>query len=114
MTAQKIQAFTSLPQVDDLRLVRMQPQPQRRQDLSHRRQGVLSLCRAAAQHHTVIGVTHQLTHIHAGKFGVEHMQIDVGQQRGNHASNALGNFCFDVSLTYRRLELLPRRVADNT
>jgi hypothetical protein len=25
-----------------------------------------------------------------------------------HASNAMGNFCFEVTLGYRRLELLPR------
>ena len=31
----------------------------------------------------------------------------------DHASNTLGNFCFDVVLTYRRLEL-PRRVEDST
>jgi hypothetical protein len=28
--------------------------------------------------------------------------------RGNHASNAIDNFCFDVTLSYRRLER-PRR-----
>ncbi len=28
-----------------------------------------------------------------------------------HAPNAMGNFCFDVTLSYRRLEL-PRRVTD--
>ena len=27
---------------------------------------------------------------------------------GGHAPNAMGNFCFDVTLSYRRLEL-PRR-----
>ncbi|MEU0823192.1 hypothetical protein ABZ358_55190, partial [Streptomyces mirabilis] len=26
----------------------------------------------------------------------------------NHAPNAMGNFCFEVTLGYRRLELLPR------
>jgi hypothetical protein len=39
---------------------------------------------------------------------VEHAQRDVRQQRGQHAPNALGNFCFDVTLSYRRLER-PRR-----
>ena len=62
MTAQKIQALTTLPQVDHLRLIRMQPQPQRRQNFFDRRQGVLGLCRRTAQHHPVIGVAHQLTH----------------------------------------------------
>jgi len=40
---------------------------------------------------------------------IELRQRDVGQQRGQYAPNALGNFSFDVTLSYRRLEL-PRRV----
>jgi hypothetical protein len=40
------------------------------QNFSQRRQGVLGLRRAAAQHHPVIGVAHQLPHIPAGQFGV--------------------------------------------
>jgi len=39
---------------------------------------------------------------------VEHRQGDVGQQRGQDSANAMGNFCFEVSLGYRRLERLPR------
>jgi hypothetical protein len=33
------------------------------------------------------------------------MQVDIGQQRGDNAPNAQGNFCFEVTLGYRRLEL---------
>jgi hypothetical protein len=40
---------------------------------------------------------------------VERCQGDVGQERGRYAPNALGNFEFDVTLSYRRLER-PRRV----
>ena len=90
----------------------MQPQPQRRQDFSHRIQGCARLSRRTAQHHTIIGVAHQLTHPTGGQFGVEHMQVDVGQQRRDHAPNAVGNFCFEVTLGYRRLER-PRRVKDS-
>ncbi len=36
---------------------------------------------------------------------VERAQGDVGQQRGQHAPNAKGNFCFEVTLGYRRVEL---------
>jgi hypothetical protein len=39
---------------------------------------------------------------------VEDGQGDVGQQRRQDSSNAMGNFCFEVSLSYRRLERLPR------
>ena len=41
--------------------------------------------------HTVIGVAHQLTHPAGGEFGVEHVQVDVGQQRRDDSSNAVGN-----------------------
>jgi hypothetical protein len=40
---------------------------------------------------------------------IEHRQGNVSQQRGKDSSNAVGNFCFDVTLSYRRLER-PRRV----
>jgi hypothetical protein len=32
------------------------------------------------------------------------MQEEISEQRGNHAPNAKGNFCFEVTLGYRRLE----------
>ena len=32
----------------------------------------------------------------------------ISQQWGEDSSNAMGNFCFEVSLSYRRLERLPR------
>ena len=35
---------------------------------------------------------------------VEPVQIDVRQDRGSYAPNAVGNFCFEVTLGYRRLE----------
>src|SRR5215831_3137878 len=40
------------------------------------------------------------------------VEVHVGEQRRCHAPNALGNFCFDVTLGYRRLEK-PRRAADD-
>jgi len=41
---------------------------------------------------------------------IEHTQRNVGQQWGQDSSNAMGNFCFDVSLSYRRVER-PGRVS---
>jgi hypothetical protein len=35
---------------------------------------------------------------------VESVQVQVGQHRRQYAPNALGNFCFDVTLSYRRVE----------
>jgi hypothetical protein len=40
---------------------------------------------------------------------IQRRQGDVGEQRRKDSSNAVGNFCFDVTLSYRRLER-PRRV----
>jgi hypothetical protein len=40
---------------------------------------------------------------------VQPVQVNVRQDGGNHAANAMDNFCFDVTLSYRRLER-PRRV----
>ena len=45
-----------------------------------------------------------------GEVIIQHGQGDVGQQRGEDSSNAMGNFCFDVSLSYRRVER-PGRVS---
>jgi hypothetical protein len=40
---------------------------------------------------------------------IQRRQCDVGQQRGHDSSHTIGNFAFEVSLSYRRLEQ-PRRV----
>jgi hypothetical protein len=41
---------------------------------------------------------------------IKHRHRDVEDQRGHDSSNASGNFCFEVTLGYRRCER-PRRVA---
>ena len=43
---------------------------------------------------------------------VQHREGHVAQQRGYYAPNALGNFEFDVTLSYRRLERPRRATAD--
>jgi len=35
---------------------------------------------------------------------IQRRQGDVGEQRRAYAPNAVGNFCFEVTLGYRRLE----------
>jgi hypothetical protein len=35
---------------------------------------------------------------------VQHRQGQVAEQGRGHAPNAMGNFCFEVTLNYRRLE----------
>jgi hypothetical protein len=43
-----------------------------------------------------------------GPGSVDPVQEHVAEQGTDHAPNAMGNFCFDVTLGYRRLER-PRR-----
>ena len=61
MAAEEVQPLPALPEIHHLRLIRMQLQPQRREDLTDRAQGRPGLRRAAAQHHAVVGVARQLT-----------------------------------------------------
>src|SRR3954451_18893349 len=61
--------------------------------------------------HTIVGVAFEC---HARELpDQEHVervvQHQVRQHRRNDSSNAVGNFCFEVSLCYRRVER-PRRV----
>ncbi len=83
MASEEVQSLPALPEVRHLRLIRVQPQPQRAEDLLHGVQRRPGLRRAAAQHHAVIGVAHQLAHASRGELAVQDVQVDVGQQRGN-------------------------------
>jgi len=56
MASEEVQPFPAVPEAGHLRFIRVQPQPQVAEDLSHGVQGRLGLRRAAAQHHAVIGV----------------------------------------------------------
>jgi hypothetical protein len=40
--------------------------------------------------------------------GLHAVQSNIHQRGADQSSNAMGNFCFEVSLSYRRLEQLPR------
>jgi hypothetical protein len=40
---------------------------------------------------------------------VEGIEVQVARQRRHHVLGAMGKLCFDVTLSYRRLEL-PRRI----
>jgi hypothetical protein len=84
MAPEEIQPLAAFPQVNYLRLTRVQPQPQPAEDLSHGAQGRLGPRLAAAQHHAVIGIAHQLTHVPAGELAVQDVQVNVGQQWGNN------------------------------
>src|ERR1700728_835646 len=84
VTAEEIQTLPASCEVHNLRLIRVQLQPQRSQDLPDHFQGRPGLCLRAAQRHAIIGVAHQLTHATRGELRIQDVQANIGQQRGNH------------------------------
>src|SRR5262249_54226246 len=114
----------ALADVGDLRLLRRQAQAHRGQDrrrvLAHllgvlagagdheqpvvriADQPVVALAPASPDGPLALGVARA-----AGDLGdrlVQHPRGQVGQHGGDHAPNAVGNFCFEVTLGYRRVE----------
>jgi len=71
-------------------------------------QGGLGLLPSGAHHHQVIAIPDQHAVPARVPRPVQPVQVDVAEQRGYHPANAMDNFCFDVTLSYRRLER-PRR-----
>jgi len=109
MKPQKVQALTVLGQMHDSGLAHLGRQPQVREQPNQMRERILGLPTAPAHDHHIVGVTHQnpvLTNI---PHPINPVQIHIRQHRSQDSSNAVGNFCFEVSLSYRRVEL-PRRV----
>jgi hypothetical protein len=107
---EEIKAGSTLDQMhySSLRLFRAQPQVG--QQAAQPFQRGLRLCLRATHHHGVVAVPDEHPVLLGPPFPVQPVQVDVGQQRGGDAANAMGNFCFDVTLSYRRLER-PRRVS---
>jgi hypothetical protein len=99
--------------VHDLRLVGMQPQPDLFHPVPDRLDQLPGLTLSDAMHDRVVGIALEADgwilprqpHIER----IVHEQ--VRQHRRDYASNAMGNFCFDVTLNYQRLER-PRRTAE--
>ena len=63
-----------------------------------RGQGPLCLRLRATQHHEVVGVAHHLEAL-LGHAVVERVEIDVAEQRTDHAPYAKGNFQFERVIT---------------
>jgi hypothetical protein len=103
------------PELDQPGLVGMQLQPELRQPLAKVVEELLGVALMLEADDEIIGEPHD-DHVAAclptpplPDPPVEHVvEVDVGEQRRGHAPNAMGNFCFEVTLGYRRLELLPR------
>jgi hypothetical protein len=103
--------------MDDLRLVLVEGQPQGHQPSRKLCLDLLGLLLAVAEHDHVIGVPDRHRGTRCGFPGVnaggllpypggllQPVQRDVQQPRAGHAPNTVGNFCFEVTLGYRRLE----------
>lgn len=84
MASKKVETLPAFPKVHDLRLVRMQLQPQPGQDLPRRVQSHLRLVSRPAQDHEVVGIPHQHSDSPALEFPVEGVQVDVGEQGRDH------------------------------
>ncbi len=111
MAPEEIKPLFTFPEIDHTGLVRVQLQTELTEQGLRPAVSLFGLTTRPAQHHEVIRVTNEFTSAVIGPGPIERMQENVGQQRRNYASNAMGNFCFDVTLSYRRLER-PRRVTD--
>ncbi len=104
--AEEVEALRPVFGAHDLGLVRVQMQPELGQGVFGQLASLVGALAGGAQDDEVVAVTHQsppplpvLLPRH-----VEHVQGDVGEQWGDYAPNTMGNFCFDVTLGYRRLE----------
>src|SRR5512132_476361 len=99
------------PQADQARLVGVERQPEPGQTIGQVLAESLGVGLMLKPQHDVVGVPDD-DHLTAGVPSApvlspeieDVVQVDVGQQRGAHAPNAMGNFCFEVMLNYRRLE----------
>ncbi len=108
MTPQEVKAFPACTEIDHPGLIRVQVQTQPAQQGRGPGMSLFGLFHGPADHHEVIRVADQLPGALLGPGSIERVQVNVGQQRGNDATNAMGNFSFEVTLGYRRLEK-PRR-----
>jgi hypothetical protein len=118
---EEVEAFF---EVDDARLVLVEDQTPRGQPARKLRLDLFGLLPGIAAGDQVVGVPHQdRSALHRGPRSgagsavadsgglLQAVECHVHQQGTGHAPNALGNFEFDVTLSYRRLEW-PRRVTD--
>ena len=100
--------------VHHFRLVGMQPQPDLFHPVPDRGHQISGLALGHTMHDDIVGITlkpnRRVLPDHPHVERVMHEQ--VGQDGRNHAPNEVGNFCFEVTLGYRRLEK-PRRAGDD-
>ena len=88
VTAEKVEALAAAREVDVSRFLRMQLQTETRENRSYALLGLLARRLRVAHDHEVVRVAHQHAQMRvpARPHGVEHVQVDVRQQRRNHAA----------------------------
>jgi hypothetical protein len=116
VAAEKVEALPSFPQIDPPGFERVEPQAQRVEDGLHPLLRQHRLGRGPAQHHCVVGTTHQDAGAVSIPLPVEVVEIDVGQQRRDDAAlgsagdrHAALSLLHDPTLSQRRMSLSTRR-----
>ena len=112
VTPEKVETLPTTREVDHSRLLRMQLKPEPREHVVHATPRFLDLRLRIAHHHEVIGIADQRAQSCALglPYPVEDVQVDVGQQRRDHAPYAKGNFQFErVIASWRAQPVLDLR-----
>jgi hypothetical protein len=109
MKAKKVEAFSAHHQFDDAGLGLFRREAEVGQQRPQPCERGLGLLPGFAYHQQIVGEAHQHPVCAGVPSPVEPVQVHVAHQGADHAPNAMGNFCFDATLGYRRLER-PRRV----
>ncbi len=95
VAAKEIEAFPAFPEVNDLRLLRMQLKPQTSQDRPGKLLGSAGLRLAAANHDKIVRIANEGAVRAVSERPVERLQVDVREQRRNDCSHASANFEFE-------------------
>ena len=101
--AEEIKALASLLQVHDAGLGRLRLQAEPGQQDCQPLQRGLGLTAGPAHHDQVIGIAGQHP-VALVPRPVQPVQVEVAHDGTGHAPNAKGNFCFEATLGYRRVE----------
>src|SRR6266545_2499424 len=86
METEEVETLASLPQMHDPRLRLLQREAEFGQDASQRHEGAFGLPFAPAQHHQIVGVTHQYAAPARLPDPVEPVQVDVAEQRRDNTT----------------------------
>src|SRR6266545_2631546 len=110
METEEVETLASLPQMHDPRLRLLQREAEFGQDASQRHEGAFGLPFAPAQHHQIVGVTHQYAAPARLPDPVEPVQVDVAEQRRDNTTlRRTGHAAPDRALLHQDLQGIVRR-----